>query len=68
MNDFADKAAEAEALFRAEALGKHSLSESHLSYSHCEDCGDPIPPARQLAAKGCTRCVICQKYQEEGWP
>ncbi|UOO82803.1 TraR/DksA C4-type zinc finger protein [Uruburuella testudinis] len=68
MNDFADKAAEAEALFREEALSKHCLSESHLSYSHCEDCGELIPEARRLAVKGCTRCIVCQEYEEKGWP
>lgn len=68
MNDFADKAAEAEALFREEALSRLRLPESHLSHSHCEDCGAPIPEARQRAVKGCTRCVLCQEYEEKGWP
>lgn len=67
MNDFADKAAEAEALFREEALSRHRPSEQ-ASYSHCEDCGEPIPLARQQAVRGCTRCVLCQEYEEKGWP
>ena len=67
MNDFADKAAEAEALFREEALSRHHTQEG-ASYSHCEDCGEPIPAARQRAVKGCTRCVLCQEYEEKGWP
>ena len=51
MNDFCDQAAEREAIFLAEALAKHRLPENHMSRSHCEDCGEPIPGARQQAVK-----------------
>ena len=68
MNDFCDQAAEREAIFLAEALAKHRLPENHMSRSHCEDCGEPIPGARQQAVKGCTRCVLYQEYEEKGWP
>lgn len=32
----------------------------------CEDCGGPIPLARQqaLAGRGCLRCVECQQWHE----
>ncbi len=30
------------------------------SLTHCEDCGDPIPQARQQALPGVRRCVACQ--------
>ena len=67
MTDFADRASEREAIFLAESLAKHQpLSETTASLSHCEDCGSPIPKARQLAVKGCTRCVVCQEYFEHG--
>lgn len=26
----------------------------------CKDCGDPIPLARQKAAPGVQRCILCQ--------
>ncbi|WEJ72825.1 TraR/DksA C4-type zinc finger protein [Pseudomonas sp. PSE14] len=34
------------------------------SAESCEDCGDDIPPARRLAAPGCTRCIDCQALDE----
>lgn len=34
------------------------------SAEYCEDCGDGIPPARRLAAPGCTRCIDCQAMEE----
>lgn len=69
MTDLADRASEREAIFLTESLSKHRLpSGNTASLSHCEDCGAPIPEARQLAVKGCTRCVVCQEYFEHGWP
>jgi RNA polymerase-binding transcription factor DksA len=29
------------------------------SLAKCEDCGDDISPARQIAAPGCRVCVPC---------
>ena len=69
MTDLIDRAAQNADIFLAEALAKHQRpSESSASLSHCEDCGNPIPEARQKAVKGCTRCVACQEYFEHGWP
>ncbi|HHK5574704.1 TPA: TraR/DksA family transcriptional regulator [Neisseria cinerea] len=69
MTDFADRASEREAEFLAEALAKHQPpSETTASLSHCEDCGSPIPEARQKAVQGCTRCIGCQEYFEHGFP
>lgn len=31
------------------------------SLSECEECGDAIPEARQLAIKGVSLCVKCQE-------
>jgi phage/conjugal plasmid C-4 type zinc finger TraR family protein len=30
------------------------------SAAACQDCGDPIPAARQKAVPGCSRCTLCQ--------
>ncbi len=37
-----------------------------VSAEDCEDCGDPIPPARQvaMAGRGCVRCIECQGLAE----
>lgn len=65
MNDIADQAANAEAMFLVEALTKHFQQHTNqASLSHCQDCGNPIPFARQQAAKGCTRCLDCQTIIE----
>ena len=31
------------------------------SLTHCEDCGETIPPARRKAVPGVRRCVACQE-------
>lgn len=35
------------------------------SLSECENCGAPIPKARQLAVPGVRRCVSCQQSDDE---
>ncbi len=32
--------------------------------SHCEECGNPIPPARRDAIPGVRLCVACQAEQD----
>ena len=34
------------------------------SLSHCEECGEEIPKARQEAVAGCKFCIDCQTYFE----
>lgn len=34
------------------------------SLSHCEECGEEIPLARQQAIAGCKTCIDCQSYHE----
>jgi phage/conjugal plasmid C-4 type zinc finger TraR family protein len=34
------------------------------SLSHCDECGDDIPEARQKAVAGCKLCIICQTRSE----
>ncbi|WP_047257989.1 TraR/DksA family transcriptional regulator [Chromobacterium subtsugae] len=66
MDEF-DRAQELEELFRAQALAAQAdlaRLAPRIGYSHCEDCGDPIPAPRRAAAPGCTRCIDCQHIQE----
>ena len=35
------------------------------SLSHCEECGEAIPKARQEAISGCRMCIDCQSYLEK---
>ncbi|MCW3479721.1 TraR/DksA C4-type zinc finger protein [Neisseriaceae bacterium JH1-16] len=66
MTDIFDRAQELEQLQRDAALANRSQMPAGPSYSHCEDCGDDIPAARQLAAPGCHRCIACQQAHERG--
>ena len=34
------------------------------SAENCTDCGELIPLARRIAAKGCLRCITCQTIHE----
>lgn len=34
------------------------------SLTHCEECGDEIPKARQLAIPGVKMCVFCKELSE----
>jgi phage/conjugal plasmid C-4 type zinc finger TraR family protein len=34
------------------------------SLSECKDCGEDIPPGRQTAIPGVTRCIYCQEKYE----
>ena len=34
------------------------------SLSECEDCGEPIPPARRAAIPGVRRCIACQNEHD----
>ncbi len=38
--------------------------ETGTSFTHCEDCGNPIPEGRRRAVPGVRRCVACQTAQE----
>lgn len=45
-------------------IARSRLPTSSTSNSECDDCGKPIPKARQLAMKGCTRCIACQNIHD----
>jgi phage/conjugal plasmid C-4 type zinc finger TraR family protein len=34
------------------------------SLEQCEECGEDIPKARQLAVAGCKLCIYCQELSE----
>jgi phage/conjugal plasmid C-4 type zinc finger TraR family protein len=36
------------------------------SLSHCDECGEDIPLARQKAIAGCRTCIHCQTLSERG--
>ena len=41
-----------------------ALQRLQPSLEECEDCGEDIPRERQIASKGCTRCIHCQGLYE----
>lgn len=45
---------------------RRKLAKQHAqpSLEECEDCGEEIPKARQLASLGCTKCIFCQQVSE----
>ena len=50
----------------ADAVEKaRSRLPSGASLSHCEDCGEAIPEARQNAIAGVRLCVTCQQLEDE---
>lgn len=42
-----------------------SLLPKGESLSHCEECGDPIPEARQRALPGVRLCIRCQEEEDK---
>ncbi len=44
-----------------QALAKQ---RSQPSLEECEDCGEDIPKARQVAQPGVTKCIYCQELFE----
>lgn len=59
-----DQAAELSERFLQAALQRHASRPVKASAEFCEDCGEPIPPRRQVAAPGCDTCVDCQEVRE----
>ncbi|MBP9800647.1 MAG: TraR/DksA family transcriptional regulator [Sterolibacterium sp.] len=65
--DIFDRASELEMAAREAALAAQRRPRApRTALSHCQDCGEPIPPARQQAVPGVTRCVHCQSRAEGG--
>lgn len=63
--DYADQAAEREAIHRAEALAKaQSYQRTGISRLFCLSCDDPIPEPRRVAVPGVQYCIQCQTEQD----
>lgn len=66
MPDFIDQMQEQEER-RLAAIERFNQQESFTvieSASECDECGNPIPKARQLAIRGCRLCIECQSVHE----
>ena len=48
----------------AKFRSKLAEQASQPSLSHCGECGEDIPLARQKAVLGCTTCIECQSANE----
>lgn len=62
-----DQACELEEMLRANTLAKFQAanqSRPAVSAFECEDCGEPIPEMRRVAALGCATCIDCQADRE----
>lgn len=49
------------------AIANHrrKMESAGPSLSHCIECGDEIPLARQQAVSGCKMCIHCQTQFEK---
>lgn len=67
MSRLYDQAAALEELHRQTALqNQFRRSRPTAPSAHeCEQCGEPIPEARRLAAVGCRYCIDCQTEIEQ---
>jgi len=67
MSDFADQAAEQEAMQLASALAVQARRTPHgTAAEFCVDCGDRIPELRRRAVPGTDRCIDCAERFEKG--
>lgn len=67
MTDQFDRASEIEEMHRAAAIARqaaHGRQQAPSAYE-CEECGEPIPEARRMAAPGCRCCIDCQNEMEK---
>ncbi|OEF12760.1 TraR/DksA C4-type zinc finger protein [Aliivibrio logei] len=54
------------AAYVGEQVAKNKRHSHHESLTHCLECGDAIPKARQEAQQGCEYCVTCQELDDKG--
>ncbi|MDH1401278.1 TraR/DksA C4-type zinc finger protein [Pseudomonas sp. GD03817] len=64
MADAADFANDHAEYFLQLSLQRHVRLLDRPSAQYCEDCGEPIPLARQQLVAGCETCVDCQDLRE----
>ncbi|MNM85224.1 hypothetical protein D3C76_1440120 [compost metagenome] len=65
--DVTDIATETEEAFREQALAALGIGRAHYSgprITHCEGCGDEIPPKRSEILPGVELCEYCQEGVE----
>jgi len=63
--DIIDTAQRTEQMILASALAaRPKATQLTRSRTHCAECGNPIPPARQHAVPGCQLCISCQEEQD----
>jgi phage/conjugal plasmid C-4 type zinc finger TraR family protein len=61
---FHEQASQLELDRRADALAKVRRTLNQQGQADCEDCGEPIPPARREANRSAIRCLACQQIFE----
>lgn len=64
MADVIDHANEQAEYFLNVALHRARSVSTAVSAFDCDDCGEPIPESRRVAAPGCVACVECQSLRE----
>jgi len=64
MADWADIASDRTEFHLGLTLQQRALRPVRPSAQFCDDCGDPIPLDRQVAAPGCDACIDCQQLRE----
>ncbi|WP_028694355.1 TraR/DksA C4-type zinc finger protein [Pseudomonas cremoricolorata] len=64
MADAVDIANDQVEYFLQVSLDRRSRAVVKPSAEFCDDCGEPIPLARQQFVAGCETCVNCQQLRE----
>jgi phage/conjugal plasmid C-4 type zinc finger TraR family protein len=66
VTDIYDRATVIEEMQRQHAIDRQRAKTAgpQVGYSHCQDCGEPIDPARRQVVRQCRRCVACQGIAE----
>lgn len=49
---------------REAAVSQAQRAVAGVGQADCEDCGEPIPPARRVAFPAAVRCFWCQSSHE----
>ncbi len=64
MADWAEVASDLTEFYLRLAHRRLAPRPVRASAQFCDDCGDPIPLDRQIAAAGCDTCIDCQQLRE----
>lgn len=66
--DAADRASQLEEAQRQSALASHQQNRQACTpqpAQDCQECGDPIPAARQAAYPAAQHCISCATHLEQ---